>query len=99
MSAVSAGSRASGVGSRCYTRGSRNTRKRASSLYHTHVRATLLLVAIAGCGNVEIKADAGTGDLRTLRQGCVVLEHMDEAQWTGAPNEVADGCGHHRGTV
>jgi MSHA biogenesis protein MshQ len=59
----------------------------------------------AGCGKVENPtADApkvaDAPDLGTLRQGCVVMLHMDEPQWSGAPGEVLDDCGgDDRGTL
>lgn len=63
------------------------------------------LALAAGCGSVEDRpADAPKApdapDLGTLRQGCVVMLHMDEPAWTGAPNEVLDDCdGDNRGTL
>jgi hypothetical protein len=68
-------------------------------------RQLLLLAIVAGCGNVappSVDAPMGTTDLLsgTLRQGCVVALHMDEAAWTGAAGEVHDDCGNDNpGTV
>jgi hypothetical protein len=59
----------------------------------------LLLAIAAGCGNVQdpgtTDAPPGTPDVLTgtLRQGCVVALHMDEAAWSGATGEVHDDCG------
>jgi hypothetical protein len=68
-------------------------------------RQLLLLAAVAGCGNVApptADAPVGSTDLLsgTLRQGCVVALHMDEASWSGATGEVRDDCGNDNpGTV
>src|SRR5213078_1154201 len=66
----------------------------------------LVIVAItAGCGNVKElpppdappPPDLLTG---TLRNGCVLALHMDEASWSGASGEVKDDCGNDNpGTV
>lgn len=56
------------------------------------------LVLWAGCGNVD---DPGPPDAPpppdlltgTLRNGCVLALHMDEAAWSGASGEVKDDCG------
>jgi len=34
-----------------------------------------------------------------LVEDCAVLLHMDEDQWTGAPDEVTNSCTGHHGTV
>lgn len=68
-------------------------------------RSLVLLAIVAGCGNVEnpsADAPVGTTDLLsgTLRQGCVLALHMDEASWSGATGEVRDDCGNDNpGTV
>src|SRR5262245_35072299 len=62
------------------------------------MRRKLVLAALcAGCGNVGDPApdappvpDVLTG---TLRTGCVLALHMDEAAWAGAQGEVKDDCG------
>jgi hypothetical protein len=69
------------------------------------MRRQLVLLALwAGCGNVN---DPGTADGRppsdaptvtevltgSLRTGCVLALHMDEASWSGASAEVKDACG------
>src|SRR5258706_13391471 len=60
-------------------------------------RRLVLAVLGAGCGNVQNPPDATPSPdadvLGSLRQGCVVMEHMDEAGWTGAAGEVRDDCG------
>src|SRR5262249_12083904 len=68
-------------------------------------RQLLVLALCAGCGNVR---DPGPPDAPppaelltgTLRTGCVLALHMDEAAWTGAAGEVKDDCGNDNpGTV
>jgi hypothetical protein len=67
------------------------------------MRRQLVLLALylplwAGCGNVDDPGppdappppDVLTGSLRT---GCVLALHMDEATWSGAQGEVKDDCG------
>lgn len=68
-------------------------------------RQLLLLALVAGCGNVAGSGtDGGTGSTDdagpgqnplsgTLRNGCMVALHMDEASWSGATGEVKDDCG------
>jgi hypothetical protein len=59
------------------------------------VRRLAVLGALAACGTVAAPSDAPSADsdLGTLRNGCALLEHMDEAAWTGATGEVRDDCG------
>jgi hypothetical protein len=60
------------------------------------MRWLAILGAVAACGNVSTSVDAAGPDadlLGDLRTGCVVMEHMDEAAWTGAVGEVRDDCG------
>jgi len=69
------------------------------------MRRRLVLVALwAGCGNVN---DPGPTDGQpgsdapqvtevltgSLRTGCVLALHMDEASWSGISGEVKDACG------
>jgi len=65
--------------------------------YHVGMYRQFLAVAVcAGCGNVTTTAsDAGPTDVLrgTLRTGCIVALHMDEASWSGAAGEVEDDCG------
>jgi len=61
-------------------------------------RRLLLLAIVAGCGNVENPAPMDGPPPRdvlngTLRGGCVLALHMDEASWSGAAGEVKDDCG------
>src|SRR5882724_8516752 len=72
-------------------------------------RELMAAALCVGCGNVVNRAsDAGstpegpTADAQvpmadvlggTLRTGCVVALHMDEASWSGAAGEVTDDCG------
>jgi hypothetical protein len=61
-------------------------------------RQLVVLALFAGCGNVDVPgppdglppADLLTG---TLRNGCVLALHMDEASWSGAAGVVKDDCG------
>src|SRR4029079_19070847 len=66
-------------------------------------RQLVLLALCAGCGNVndtspdgqmqpdaQVVPEALTGSLRT---GCVLALHMDEAAGSGASGEVKDACG------
>lgn len=63
------------------------------------MRRQLLLLAIcASCGSVNDPPppdSAPPPDLLTgtLRNGCVLALHMDEASWSGAPGEIGDDCG------
>jgi hypothetical protein len=68
-------------------------------------RALLGLAICAGCGNVQ---DPGPSDgppptellSGTLRDGCALALHMEEASWSGVTGEVQDGCGNDNpGTV
>ena len=70
-------------------------------------RRLVALAITAGCGSVQSPApDAQTDGTSsadvldgTLRQGCVMALHMDEAAWSGAAGEVHDACGSNPGTV
>jgi hypothetical protein len=77
--------------------------------YHADMRRALLLLAVlAGCGNVSNTESDGSVDGQppvdpltgTLRTGCVLALHMEEPSWSGAKDEVKDGCGNDNpGTV
>src|SRR5215203_4104243 len=67
-------------------------------------RRLLVLAICAGCGNVkDTPPDAAPmPELLTgsLRNGCVLALHMEEAGWSGVRDEVADDCGNdNAGTV
>ena len=68
-------------------------------------RWLVALALTAGCGTVQNPGPpdgAPPVDLLsgTLRNGCVLALHMDEASWTGASGEVKDDCGNDNpGTV
>lgn len=63
---------------------------------------TVALAITAGCGSVQgMPGDGPPSEILdgTLRQGCVMALHMDEAAWTGAAGEVHDACGNNAGTI
>jgi hypothetical protein len=68
-------------------------------------RQLIVLALCAGCGSVadEDPPDgAPPTDLLsgTLRDGCALALHMEEASWSGIAGEVQDGCGNDNpGTV
>src|SRR5262245_13565483 len=66
------------------------------------MRRWLFLLAFTGaCGKVTSATDAPIDvPPGTLLEGCVLMLHMDEPQWTGAAGEVLDDCGgDNRGTL
>jgi hypothetical protein len=82
----------------------------------SYMQRWLLVPAIvAGCGNVQpsVPPDGASPDGASpdsapprdvlngsLRNGCVLALHMDEASWAGATGEVKDDCGNDNpGTV
>lgn len=68
-------------------------------------RPFVVLALTAGCGSVENPPPPADGSAPvdvldgTLRQGCVMALHMDEASWSGAAGEIHDACGSNHGTV
>jgi len=66
-------------------------------------RWLVALAITAGCGSVKDNpvVDGPPPELLdgSLRQGCVMALHMDEAAWSGAAAEVHDACGTNPGTV
>jgi hypothetical protein len=74
------------------------------------LRLALLLIAVAGCRQIlgidPVEGDdappvlADAADQDGIQDGCVVIQHMDEMVWAGAPGEVVDECGgDHNGTA
>jgi hypothetical protein len=53
----------------------------------------LAVFALAGCGNLKATPVVDADLLGSLRDGCALAMHMDEAAWTGAAGEVRDDCG------
>jgi hypothetical protein len=67
-------------------------------------RWLVALAITAGCGEVQSPVPDGAPPVDllggTLRNGCVLALHMDEAAWSGAAGEVKDDCGNdNAGTV
>ncbi len=72
---------------------------------HGMQRQLLALAIASGCGNIQgppppdspPPPELLTG---TLRNGCVLALHMDEAAWSGATGEIKDDCGNDNpGTI
>jgi len=57
----------------------------------------IVVFAIAGCGNLKATPVVDADLLDSLRDGCALAMHMDEAMWTGAAGEVRDDCGGDNG--
>jgi hypothetical protein len=70
-----------------------------------------LCVLLSGCGRFGFSDEAGTDggsnvhvgdsgpDAASFADGCVLMMHMDEPAWTGAPGEVVDSCSTNNGTA
>src|SRR5262249_53041334 len=60
-------------------------------------RPLLLVVFVAGCGNVQVTPDAPPAN--DLMRGCVMKALMDETSWAGSGRPVMNACGMSAGSI